>query len=164
MLVRFCDAVTRLVEILLSIGFFLLIVTVAYQVIGRALLSLPAIWTLDLAQLLFTWLIFVGAAVALRRHAHYSVDILPERWTVITRPLAALGIVAAAVVIYVLVIPGWQLASLRSTAVIPSLGLSMFWLFLALPVSGALMALYTIEHAVIFATGGVPPETEAETE
>lgn len=163
MFVRFCDAVTRLVEFLLSVGFFLLIATVAFQVLGRALLSVPAIWTLDLAQFLFTWLIFVGAAVALRRHAHYTVDILPEHWTALAKPLTLLGILAAAIVIYVLILPGWHLATLRSTAVIPALGLSMFWLFLALPVSGGLMALYTIEHAVNFLRRPTPATLAGET-
>lgn len=148
MFVRFCDYVTALVEALLAAGFFALIVTVSVQVFGRTLFAAPVIWTLDLAQLLFTWLIFLGAAVALRMNVHYVVDVMPP-----TRLFTLLSMVGAAMVIYVLIFPGWFLASLRSSAIIPSLHMSMFWTFLALPVSGALMALYTVEQIVLLAKG-----------
>lgn len=153
MFTRLCDAITAVVEMLLAAGFFALIATVSFQVLGRALLSIPAIWTLELAQLLFTWLIFVGAAVALRKNVHYVVDILPTHWPLLNRALAFLSMLAAVVIIYALTVAGWRLAILRSSAVIPSLHLSMFWTFLAMPVSGGLMALYTVEHFLIFLKG-----------
>lgn len=153
MFTRFCDAVTAVIEMLLAAGFFAMIVTVSFQVLGRTLLSLPAIWTLDVAQLLFTWLIFVGAAIALRKNVHYIVDVLPTHWEPLNRVLALFSMLAALVIIYALVVPGWQLATLRSSAIIPSLHLSMFWTFLAMPVSGGLMALFTVEHFLIFLKG-----------
>lgn len=153
MLTRFCDGLTAVVEMLLAAGFLALIATVSYQVIGRALLSIPAVWTLGMAQLLFTWLIFIGAAVALRKHVHYIVDVLPVHWTAINRPLALLSIVAAAAIVYILVISGWKIAMLRKSAVIPALHISMFWTFIAMPVSGVLMGLYTVEHVVAFLKG-----------
>lgn len=156
MFVRFCDHVTAIVEAILALGFFALIVTVSFQVIGRTLLSLPSIWTLDLAQLLFTWLIFLGAAVALRMNVHYVVDVLPP-----LRLFGVVGVLASLGVIYILVVPGWSLANLRASAVIPSLHLSMFWSFLALPVSGVLMTLYTLEHIYVSMKR---PEIEHRTE
>jgi len=156
MFIRFCDYVTAIVEAVLAMGFFALIVTVSFQVLGRTLLSLPSIWTLDLAQLLFTWLIFLGAAVALRMNVHYVVDVLPP-----LRLFAVVGVLGTAMVVYILVVPGWSLANLRASAVIPSLDLSMFWAFLALPVSGALMALYTLEYIYVSLKG---PVIEQRTE
>lgn len=156
MFVRFCDHVTSIVEAVLALGFLALIVTVSFQVLGRTFFSLPSVWTIDLAQLLFTWLIFLGSAVALRRNVHYVVDVLPP-----LRLFAILGVIGTAVVVYVLVVPGWSLAMLRSSAVIPTLRLSMFWSFLALPASGALMALYTLEYIYVSVR---PPEIEHRTE
>lgn len=150
---RICDLIAGITEAALSIGFFGLIVTVSVQVIGRVVFSLPVIWTMDIAQLLFTWLIFSGAAIALRRHAHYTVDIFPPDRPVLNRILSVLSVIAALIVAYILIIPGWNLATLRWSAVVPSVGISMFWLFLALPFSGVLMALFTLEHAAAVVAG-----------
>jgi len=158
MLVRFCDLVTAIVEAVLAMGFFALIVTVSFQVLGRTLLSVPAIWTLELAQLLFTWLVFLGAAVALRMNVHYVVDVLPS-----LRLFTVIGVLGTGLVVYILVVPGWSLASLRSSAVIPSLNMSMFWAFLALPVSGVLMALYTVEHIFLGMRGAGAEDTTEGT-
>lgn len=159
---RFCDLITRIADAALAAGFFALIVTVSYQVLGRTLFGIPAIWTLDLAQLLFTWLIFIGAAVALRRNMHYVVDVLPEHWVQVSRALAVLSILAAILIVYVLVVAGGNLASLRATAVSPSLRISMFWTFLAFPASGLLMALYVIEQILTLNRPPQPPEEPRE--
>ena len=39
----------------------------------------PIIWSVDLAQLLFIWLCFVGATKAMRERAHLGVDLI-VRW------------------------------------------------------------------------------------
>lgn len=147
MLNRLCDRVTVVARLLMWIGFAALIATVALQVIARNLLTTPMIWTSDLAQLLFTWLIFVGAAVGLRTGAHYDVDLLPMNRPAVARSVEIISLVAGACVSWLLIRHGWELAIVRATAEVQSLGISRFWMFLPLPVSGALMALYLLEMA-----------------
>lgn len=145
MLRRMNSYVAATVEFGLWLGFLGLIVTVGLQVLARTLFKVPLIWTPDLAQLLFSWLIFVGAALALRRNAHYSVDMLPPSWRTINLPLALLGIVVAGFVVYLMVVNGYALVALRKSGTIQSLGISRMWLFLPIPVSGVLMALFSLE-------------------
>jgi len=148
MLSRFCDGVVRLVEAAMAAAFTALIATVALQVLARNLLHEPMIWTGDLAQLLFTWLIFIGAAVGLRKGAHYTVDLLPEHNALLNQALEWISIVAGLIIVYLLVIQGWILAELRSTGSIQSLNLSHFWTFVSMPVSGVLMLLFLVEIVV----------------
>ncbi len=150
MLSRFCSLVARLAEALLAAGFAAMILTVGLQVLARNVLKIPIIWTGDLAQLLFGWLIFVGAACAYRRGVHYTVDLLPESWDRGRRGLDVFGYALALVVIYVLIVHGWTIAEIRRSGTVQSLNISRFWMFLPIPVGGALMLLFWIEHVVRF--------------
>ena len=118
------------------------------QVLARNLLGLPLIWTLDVAQLLFTWLIFVGAAVAFRKGAHYYVDLVPDRWAKTRIVLDVVGLVAAAIVAWVLILNGADLVQIRSTGTIESLNISGLWVFLPIPIGGLLILLFLIEAAL----------------
>jgi TRAP-type C4-dicarboxylate transport system permease small subunit len=148
MLKRFCDAVTALVAAASWVAFALLIGTVAMQVVARNVLGAPMIWTSDMALLLFTWLVFVGAALGLRRGAHYMVDMLPRHIPAVALAVEVLSILAGACVAWILGVHGWTLAQMRASGEIQSLGLSRFWIYLALPAAGWLMALYLLEMTV----------------
>jgi|SRR5690625_285023 len=150
MLRQINDFITRVVETLLWIGFLLLIITVALQVLARFVLHIPLIWAPDLAQLLFAWLIFLGAAVALRKNTHYTVDIIPYGKRSIDVPLEIIGFIVTAAVIYLMFFHGITLTELRKSGVIQSLGISRMWAYASIPVSGALMALYAIEALLRF--------------
>lgn len=145
MLGRFNDRVTWITELGLWAGFLAMIATVALQVTARNLLGLPFIWTLDLAQLLFSWLVFIGAAVAFRRGAHYTVDIWPEDRPRLDLVLRVIGYAAAAIVVFVMLRYGWNLTRIRWSGSVQSLGISRGWMFLPIPLSGALMLLFLIE-------------------
>lgn len=58
----------------------------------------PLIWSVDMAQLLFIWLCFLGAARALREKGHLGVDIfirhLPHRPRLVVETVVALVILA----------------------------------------------------------------------
>ncbi|WP_116134041.1 TRAP transporter small permease [Tropicimonas sp. IMCC34043] len=151
MLNRLCDRVTSVVHLAMWTAFAALIATVALQVIARNILHAPMIWTGDLAQLLFAWLIFVGAAAGLRTGAHYDVDLLPTDRPAVAIAVEAISLAAGACVAWMLVRYGWELAQVRATAQVQSLGISRFWMFLPMPVSGALMALYLVEMLADFA-------------
>lgn len=148
---RLCGWVARSAEAVLALGFGLLVLTVGLQVFARNILKIPMIWTSDLALLLFSWLIFVGAACAFRRGAHYSVDILPEHWASARRWLDLIGYALAGIVIYVLLVHGWELASIRASGTVQSLNISRFWMFVPIPLGGALMVLFLVEHLTRFA-------------
>jgi TRAP-type C4-dicarboxylate transport system permease small subunit len=148
MFLRFSTAVERVVEAACWMGFLALILTVGFQVFARNILKLPFVWTMDLAQLLFAWLIFVGAAVAFRRGGHYAIDIFPETWTRWSAVLNGFGVAASLCVIYVLVRYGWTLVEVRQTSEVQTLGITEAWFFLPIPVCGGLMLLFLVENLV----------------
>ncbi|XWN29656.1 MAG: TRAP transporter small permease [Devosia sp.] len=145
MLRRINNGLERVFGPLLAALFAGLILVVFAQVTARNVLEIPLIWTLDLAQLLFSWCIFLGAAFAFRRGEHYHVDLWPThgplRWIPLLVPL-----VASAVVIYVLVRHGVIMSEIGLNRLSPSLGISEFWFFLPIPIGGALMGFFLLER------------------
>lgn len=138
----------RITETFLWIGFAGLIVTVALQVLARNVLLVPMIWTGDVAQLLFAWLIFIGAALGVRKGVHYTVDVLPMHSPFVRAATFWISFAAGLGVVYLLVWHGWTLASIRASGTVQSLGISRFWMFAPFPVSGALMLLFLIDAAL----------------
>lgn len=145
---RLCHAVMRGAEVISGALFFVLICAVALQVVARNILAIPVLWTSDAAQLLFAWLIFLGAAIGLRQGAHYFVDLWPEGDSPFRRALTWFGIVISVVVVFILVVNGWALSMARARGEIQSLGISRMWLYIPIPVSGVMMALFLVELAL----------------
>lgn len=145
MLTRIVDAVERAVSWALAALFAALICVVALQVLARNVFEMPMIWTLDLAQLLFSWCIFVGAAVAWRRGAHYEVNLWPGSGPAAAVPRVA-SVIAAAAVIAVLLVHGVRMTRIATVRESQSLGISELWFFLPIPLGAALMALFLVER------------------
>jgi TRAP-type C4-dicarboxylate transport system permease small subunit len=53
----------------------------------------------------------------------------------------------------ILLVHGWTLAEIRSTGTVQSLDISRFWMFLPIPVSGALMLLFIAEWVMDLVRG-----------
>lgn len=130
---------------LLAALFAGMIVTVFLQVFARNVLKIPLVWTLDLAQLLFAWCIFLGAALALRWDAHYNLDLVPEEWRVTGSLFRVFAHLAAVIVVYVLLVHGWTFTQIGLNRFAPAIGISEFWFFLPIPLSGAAMMLFLAE-------------------
>ena len=139
------NALDRLVLALLSAAFAALVVVVGLQVLARNVLKIPLIWTPDVAQLLFTWLIFMGAAVAFRRGAHYAIDLVPDDMPRLARAFDLVSDAAALAVVVVLLRYGWMLTEMRASGVIASLGISAAWGYAAIPAGAALIGLFLLE-------------------
>lgn len=60
-----------------------MIVVVSMQIASRYVLSLPLVWSEEVARLLFISMVFLGAALLARRREHLAVtafvDLLPDR-------------------------------------------------------------------------------------
>lgn len=56
-----------------------LIVSVSFNVVGRAVFNNSLPWADELARMLFVWLVFIGAAAAFSRYEHIAVDALVRR-------------------------------------------------------------------------------------
>lgn len=101
----------------------------------------PLIWSVDLAQLLFIWLCFFGAAKAMRERSHLGVDflarLLPSRIRLLLETLMSLLFAAF---FLVLAWEGYKLTILNKERLFGDSGLSYAWVTIAVP-AGCLLLL-----------------------
>ena len=126
------------------------VLNVAWQVLSRMAPGLPGGFTDELARYLLVWIGLLGGAFALGRRQHVAVDLLPQRLD--ARVGAALALLAhGAVLAFALVVmvgggAGLVALSLELGQRSAALRVSLAWVYLALPVSGAVIA----AHALLF--------------
>jgi tripartite ATP-independent transporter DctM subunit len=130
----------RLIE--LAAGFFAgaIAVLVSVQVFARYVLNQTPAWSEELCRYGFIWMSFLGACIAMRRTAHLGVDSLvirlPEKARdVVRHAVAAVMAIFAAVLVWqgLALVP--EMASQRS----PSMGISLQYVFVAIPITGAII-------------------------
>lgn len=138
------ELLDRYLKIALAILFSGLIGAVFLQVIARNILLVPITWTLDLAQLIFSWCIFLGAALAYRYGGHYLVNLWKEnnRFEFVPRIVTFF---ASCAVIYILVRHGIEMSLIGLNRTTLSLNISEFWFYLPIPLCGFLMGLFLFE-------------------
>src|SRR5690606_17086467 len=109
----------------------------------------PLIWSVDLAQLLFVWVSFLGADMALRKRAHIGIDYLvrrlPGRWRV------AVDVVLAAVCIAflgVMAVMGYRLAMLNIERLFGDSGIPYALVTIAVPAGCVLLGLTLVQQAL----------------
>ncbi|MEO0385943.1 MAG: TRAP transporter small permease [Pseudomonadota bacterium] len=145
MLTRLNTFVEGLVGWLMAAAFAALIGVVALQVLARNVFAMPMIWTLDAAQLLFAWCIFLGAGIAFRRGAHYCVDLWPPSGPLARVPVIC-AFIASGVVVYVLIWHGLEMAEIGARRQSQTLGISLYWNFVPIPIGGVLIGLALLEQ------------------
>lgn len=115
------------------------------QFIGNSI-----VWIEEINNLLFTWLIFLGAGVVARYGGHIGVDmvfeILPAQLQNIVR---VIYMILALIVVWVMVFYGMRLALFvgQYQASI-YLRISLFYYYLSVPAGGVLLGLFSIGVAL----------------
>jgi C4-dicarboxylate transporter DctQ subunit len=88
------------------------------------------------------WVVFLASSLALKEDSHISIGILVNRFDVRARAwvnLIAQGLLVTFLVF--LIIEGVIALRFQMDQIIPSLGLPIFWFYLAIPVGSVLMIL-----------------------
>lgn len=139
----------RVLKASLVIIFSLLVVDVLWGVASRYLLGDQAAWSEELARLLMVWLALLGAALAAREEQHLGLDVLVNSWPEDVKSWSQL-LVHTLILIFAVSIMAWggmQLVSQRfdSGQTLAALGVAKAWFYLALPVTGCLITLFSVE-------------------
>lgn len=142
-------SLARALEKLLAALFALLVADVLWGVFTRYVLDGQARWSEELARLFMVWLALLGAALVSREDRHLGLDLLVRQWPASLRRRAALFRHACVAVFagLVLIWGGLEMTLERFAAgqTLPALGISKGWFYAALPASGLLMLLFSIE-------------------
>jgi TRAP-type C4-dicarboxylate transport system permease small subunit len=117
------------------------------QVISRYVFRHPFDWPEELAKFLFVWVALLGAALAMKRGVHFSIDALVKRFPVKWRlSIAFSSYILLSAFIMTIIIRGFELAMRVGEQLSPGMELSMTLPYLSVPVSFAVMLFYVLGH------------------
>lgn len=166
-MLRLCKKILdRILEILVMAAVAVLVLDVLWQVFTRFVLKDPSSWTEELATFLLIWVALLGAAVALNRGAHLGIDYfvgkLEPRKRVYTEVFVFVCICLFSLLVMIAGGLDLVLTTLRLGQQSPSLGLKMGYVYLAVPISGFFLVLYSIigllERIAELVKGQIDPE------
>ena len=140
-------AASNCVEGLLLVMMVLLCADVFLGVFSRYVMHSTFTWYDEIARLLFVWIVFLGAAVGVRRSGHFRLQLVIDRFPAGRRRAADIsGVLAIMLFGGVLIEQGWKLVELGQFQQTPVMGLSKAYVYASIPAGGALIILYSLRH------------------
>jgi TRAP-type C4-dicarboxylate transport system permease small subunit len=137
-----------------AVGLIAMTAIIGWQVFGRYMLNSSPAWAEQAALVLMIWYVFFAAAAGVREGFHIRIlameSLLSPRRRHVMRFVAHLvvGFSGVAIAIW-----GGELVARTWSHVIPTLGLPRGMAYLALPLSGVLIAFFTVELMLEDAAG-----------
>lgn len=149
---RFRSHVDKIVEWMLIIVFATMTLNVLWQVFTRFILRDPSSYTEELARYLLVWLGMLGGAYAAGKKMHLAIDLVPMMVKGRKRELLEIFIQACVFLFatFVVLVGGLNLVGLTLTLqqISAALQIKLGYVYLVLPISGALMMFYSGSYIV----------------
>ncbi len=144
------DSYYRLLKWLLTLLMIALIVPVTLQILSRYTGIIPRfIWTEEIARFCFVWIVLIGAMIAVRDDSHFTVDLLPQPKSALSKLVSRLFVHFATLVLALsFLIWGYDFGVLGSRQQSEISGLPMLAIYIAWPVAGATWTLFVIEKII----------------
>lgn len=128
---------------------FLIVLLTAAQVFSRYILKNPLGWTEELVRFVFIWSIFVGAVVASKNRQHIRVEAFHKYFSDSVNTFIEIFVNLSIVIFFIYIIPpafryalfAYHLKSVASE-------ISMFFVYISLPLCGVFMTIYYISHII----------------
>jgi TRAP-type C4-dicarboxylate transport system permease small subunit len=147
---------------LAAAGLVAMVIIVAWQVYGRYVLRSSPSWTEQAAMTLMIWFVLLAAAAGVREGFHIRIvaveEAVPAKVRKGMRIVADLLMAACGVA---MVVWGGEMVMRTWSHVIPSLGLPRGLAYLGMPISGALITVFSLER-ILEEAAGKAPDTNLE--
>lgn len=151
-IIKFKNLLVKCLELTVILVTGILVIDVVWGVFTRYVLGHQSQWTEELARLLLIWVALLGASIAFIRKSHLGVDYfvnkLNEQWKNIGQIVVYLLVAIFASI--VLVYGGYSLVSsaLENSQPTPALNIEMGYVYLAVPISGIFIIIFSIETII----------------
>lgn len=129
--------------------FFIMLCVITWQVICRFILNNSSGWTSEVTMILFVWLIYLGAALAIHDGSQIAMTVVLTKLKAPAKQYFLLLKATICEIMYILLtVSGALCISSFSHVTTPGLGLPMPLVYSCFCVSGVLMCLFGIEEFV----------------
>lgn len=147
---KFDYFIDKFFKSLIVVLFFILIVTIMWQITSR-LLYIRNTWSEELCRWLFVWINFIGIAYFVKKEEHIRVDIF-RKIKVVKKIMEWLNIpmrILALIFYIIMTIAGGCLVLRFGRAISPGLRIPTVNLYWSIPISFFLMSIFEIYNLFI---------------
>lgn len=138
----FYRILNKSIRVLTILCLSVLTILVPIEVFLRYLFGKSLYITEEFTRYLMVWVVFLASSLAIREDSHISIGIFVNRFRGRTRSwINLLAQILLVTFLIFLIIEGVIALSFQMDQIIPSLGLPIFWFYLAIPVGSFLMIL-----------------------
>jgi len=148
--IKICDITSILSRFVIFLALPLMVSLTFMQVILRYVFGSPTTWSEELVMFLFIWLVLIGSSYAYRDGKHIIIDVFIRRLDIklqyIIHLISEMAVLATSMIF---VFSGFRMALVAKSSVSAALRISMFYIYLAVPVCCILILLYSIENTMV---------------
>lgn len=145
-MIKFID---QILSVTLAILMGAMVLDVTWQIFTRFLTDTPSSWTEELARFMLIWIGLLGAAWAYRRRSHLGLSYFVEKLNPdMQKRMEIFSYLATALfAVLVMIYGGGKLVllTLELEQSSPSLGWPIGYVYLVIPLSGALITIYAFD-------------------
>lgn len=129
--------------------FCAILMLIGYAVVSRYILNDSSTWVEEMIRFGFIWMFFLGMGEVTRTGSHLALDMLPGFLTGKTRKALDILIEVANIAFFsIMVWYSWRVALINMKQKTPALLIPYGWIYMAIPVGGAIMILFAAQRIV----------------
>ncbi len=148
-IIRTCDVITEAAKLILGLSIAAIVLITLLAVWQRYVMDSPLSWVEQVSNMVFIWIVFIGAAVLYRQNLHIGVDAflmaLSEKnraiWKWVIEALNLLFIV-------ILFVYSLELTIRVMPNTNGALEISPAWYYVSAPISCLMMMIYFVEKII----------------
>jgi TRAP-type C4-dicarboxylate transport system permease small subunit len=152
---RVDDVIGAAEDLFIIVSHGLIASLVLLAVVLRYVFNDPLTWGEELIVGLFTWMVFVGAAAAVRSHMHIRIDVIGP---ILANPrmnwLNTLTVIVGVAIVVTMVVACHEYVLQEAVVESPMLGVSKGWFAMAMPTGLVLMMVHVLR--ILFEQGSAP--------
>ena len=141
--------------------FAAMVVVGTYQIVTRYFFGRPSTVSEELLTYSFTWMALLSSALVFGKRDHMRMGFLADKIT--GTPRKVLEIISECLVLLLAAV-GVSIMKLTMTQVTASLGIPMGTVYTVLPLSGALIVVYSVLNIIDLATDSVEEHSSTSAE
>lgn len=140
----------KCLEAICVLIFAFIVVVGSYQIITRYVFNSPSTKSEELLTYSFTWLAMLSAALVFGKRDHMAMTFVYDKMSQSTKRVLSIinEVFVLIFAIIVLIYGGISITSLTATQLTASLGVPMSYVYVIVPLSGFITALYAVLNIV----------------
>lgn len=143
------EIISYLPEVVVGLLVLGMVILANSEVLFRYFLGIQVGGVDELLKMMLVWLTFSGAALAAKRGAHFSVQVLVKRVPkYIQKILRCLGETSVAVFGFIMVVEGIGATEIAFRQVFTGLKISYGWQYIVVPIGGTMICAYGLRSLV----------------